>query len=358
MQSFRDLYSDIFLLEFGNKVVNIYKQFQVPTFIEHVKENNWEDLAYKQRVRNISQALLQTLPDDYEKSVDILIKLGKQCFGVEYIFLPDYIELCGMDNYELSIHALSQLTESSTSEFAVRPFIEKYPERMLEQLLQWSKSDNEHIRRLSSEGCRPLLPWSYRLNCFVEDPTPIIRILDILIQDNSLYVLKSVANNLNDIAKHHPSLVKEFVKKWINHTPLIDKTLKHGCRTLLKSTDEQVLAFFGLKKLVKSSVEEFKVTPVVAMGDKMEFSFQIVNQEQTPVQIRIDYEIGFMKNNGTIRGKKFRLSEKEYASGITNITRTHSFAPITTRIYYPGAHTITIYLNSTAYSTLSFELIQ
>ena len=64
---------------------------------------------------------------------------------------------------------------------------------------EWSRDADEHVRRLASEGCRPRLPWSFKLRELIADPSPVAPILENLRADPSLYVRKSVANHLNDI---------------------------------------------------------------------------------------------------------------------------------------------------------------
>jgi hypothetical protein len=45
----------------------------------------------------------------------------------------------------------------------------------------------EHVRRLASEGSRPRLPWSFRLETLTVDPSPVLPILNNLKADDSLY---------------------------------------------------------------------------------------------------------------------------------------------------------------------------
>ena len=58
---------------------------------------------------------------------------------------------------------LMVFTPYSSSEFAVRPFIQRYPLKTMKQLMEWTESNDEHIRRLASEGSRPRLPWGAKL---------------------------------------------------------------------------------------------------------------------------------------------------------------------------------------------------
>ena len=105
------------------------------------------------------------------------------------IFIPDYIEQYGLNNYEISIPALEKVTQLISCEFAIRPFIIKYEKQTMLQLLKWSRHENHHVRRLASEGCRPRLPWAMAIPSFKEDPSLILPILEVLKSDTSEYVI-------------------------------------------------------------------------------------------------------------------------------------------------------------------------
>src|SRR5690606_16915988 len=119
-----------------------------------------------------------------------------------------------------------------SSEFAIRRFIVQDGSNVMKLMKEWSFDDNEHVRRLSSEGCRPRLPWSINLPEFIKNPDPIFDILENLKMDNSKYVQKSVANNLNDISKDHPNKIVSLAKAWQGIHNNTDWILKHACRTL------------------------------------------------------------------------------------------------------------------------------
>ena len=123
-----------------------------------------------------------------------------------------HIEVYGLGYPEESLHALEQITRLVSAEFAVRPFILRDPDRTMEYFRRWSLDENATVRRLASEGCRPRLPWAVALPMFKKDPSPLLPILENLKDDASLYVRKSVANNLNDISKDHPDLVLELAR--------------------------------------------------------------------------------------------------------------------------------------------------
>jgi 3-methyladenine DNA glycosylase AlkC len=199
----------------------------------------------KQRIRHVSASLRLTLPTSYSEALSVLIQIAPQCRGVEYLFFPDFVEVYGLDNWTDSIPALERFTLFSSSELSVRPFIVQDPVRMMDQMLQWAIHPDHHIRRLASEGCRPRLPWAVALDIFKVDPSPIMPILEQLKRDSSIYVQKSVANNLNDISKDHPEQIKQLARVWYGENLQTDWIVKHGCRGLLRKGDPDVLSLFG-----------------------------------------------------------------------------------------------------------------
>lgn len=237
--------------ELALRIRAVYHSFQVNDFVNGIMDKNWAGLELKARMRQITLNLGRYLPADYERALGVIDRVaagypeGFNDFALMYF--PDFVEVYGRDerHWELSMSALERYTPLSSSEFAVRPFIIEHEERMMAQMALWTAHENEHVRRLASEGCRPQLPWGQALTSFKEDPTPVLCILERLKADPSPYVRKSVANNLNDISKTHPALVAKTAREWYGKDGRTDWIVKHGCRTLLKKGDRDLLALFG-----------------------------------------------------------------------------------------------------------------
>ena len=232
-------------------------------------------------------------------------------YGLENMVFQDFVEVYGRDSFEISMMALEHFTIGSSSEFAIRQFILRYEDRTMKQILLWAESENEHIRQLASEGCRPRLPWAIALPVFKSDPTPVLEILECLKDDSSPYVRKSVANNLNDISKDNPLLVKKLTKEWIGVDTKRDALLKHGCRTLLKASDSEVLSLFSFTKPEHISLKNFTHTQNVKMGEALEFSFELCSSDNLG-KLRIEFAIGFLRKNGKHNQKVFKISEGLY----------------------------------------------
>ncbi|MFS0840331.1 DNA alkylation repair protein [Paenibacillus sp. 1P03SA] len=356
MELLKDLYSPTFFERFIHYVNEKYPAFDGERFRSSIYDDNWDQEAFKQRMRHITRSLTETLPSSYPEALEVLAAVAPQCRGVEYLFFPDFIELNGLGSYELSMQFLQLFTPYSSSEYAVRPFLLQELGRTLEHMKQWARHENEHIRRLASEGCRPRLPWASNLPALRKDPRPILPILETLKEDPSEYVRKSVANNLNDISKDHPELVLELAKGWYGKTAATNWIVKHGCRSLLRKGDSRALSLFGYEEIRSVSVHGLDVkTGSIAAGENLEFSFRLVNESEDVQALRVDYEIGYRKKNGTLAPKRFKLTEKPFGPGTRPLVKRHSFKLLTTRTYYAGQHEVRILVNGTPMAAVSFE---
>ncbi|MFZ1809140.1 MAG: DNA alkylation repair protein [Cyclobacteriaceae bacterium] len=336
-------------------------------FIHAVFDTDWPELELKQRTRKVTLALHQVLPKDFNTATKCLVDTSKIYLEEKYdkpiyplIFLPDYVELYGLDHFEQSMAALEQITQLISAEFAIRPFIMRYPRKTMHKMKQWSKHKNHHVRRLSSEGCRPRLPWAMGLPAFKKDPSAILSILENLRKDKSEYVRRSVANNLNDIAKDHPQLVLKIAKQWKDISPETNWILKHGSRTLLKQGLNQALDFHGFNPKLKTQVSLLKMNgKKIKIGQSGEFSFKVANQERKKVQLRIEYAVTFLTSTGKLSRKVFKVCEKAFLPHEKiNFVRKQRFTDFTTRKHFLGKHKLEVIINGKSKSTLDFQLIK
>jgi 3-methyladenine DNA glycosylase AlkC len=163
------------------------------------------------------------LPGTYGQSIVVLIEImGDEnpnetgMFKQYYWLMPvgKYIEKYGLDHPDDSFKAIQELTKRNTGEYAIRPYIRKYPALTLKQMKGWAKSKNFHLRRLASEGLRPKLPWAAKLGLFIENPKPVFEVLEIMRTEPVKFVKKSVANNLTDYIKVNPKPTFALLDEW------------------------------------------------------------------------------------------------------------------------------------------------
>lgn len=359
------MFSGPLLEPFGAELKVVWDKFPTQTFLNQLFDSEWEDLELKQRVRRISQVLRENLPSEYPEALEILLKITERYLArhgekmsFEYTFLPDFVEAHGVEYPEHSIPALETLTRWSSAEFAVRPFFLRYHERMCAQMLRWSEHPSALVRRLSSEGIRPRLPWGMGVPLLKRDPSPILPILENLKNDPAETVRRSVANNLNDIAKEHPELVLSIAERWLGQSAETDWIVRHACRGLLKKGNATALAHFGYQKGLEGiEITALQIEGPVCVGGRLVFSFRVKNTTDTPARIRLEYGIDYQTLSGKTSHKVFKIKELEIENKQSFfISRHQSFQDFTTRKHYPGRHTLRILMNGVVQAEQDFNL--
>lgn len=206
----------------ADKILKTHKDFNKSKYTKTIKKE-CADLSYTKRVELHADVLKELLPQSYPKALRILISiLGEEnpnetgMFKHYYWIMPigKFVEKYGLDDFDISIKAIEEITKRNTGEYTIRPFIRKYPKKTIKIMQTWAKSPNFHLRRLASEGSRPKLPWSTKLDVFIDNPKPVFKILETLIEDDVKFVQKSVANNLTDYLKVNKPAATKFIKKF------------------------------------------------------------------------------------------------------------------------------------------------
>ena len=184
-----------------------------------------KNLELKERALHIAHAMTKQMPADFEELSPFLIKsLGPPLGATEgnglapFFYLP-HIQLIanyGVSHFESGMEANYEITKRFTAEFSIRPFLIEHRSKCLKMLKRWMKDANPHVRRLVSEGTRPRLPWAMRLPEFQKDPNHTLPLLQVLKDDPELYVRRSVANHLADIAKDHLDFAFDVCERWLN----------------------------------------------------------------------------------------------------------------------------------------------
>jgi 3-methyladenine DNA glycosylase AlkC len=358
----KNIYNTHFFEHLTSILAELIPDFDKQTFINRIYTPEWHQLELKQRMRHVSLAVSDVLPQDFTLAQPIILQVTRKARlqpsvnAFPYLFLPDLVELKGLHSLELSIKTLEEITSFISAEFAVRPFLIKYKEEMMAQMLSWSQYSNEHVRRLASEGCRPRLPWAMAVAYLKKEPERILPILENLKADPSEYVRRSVANNLNDISKDHPQLVIQTTAKWIRHNAKTDTLLKHACRTLIKQGNPEALTLFGFGS--RNAVTNSRLhldKPKYVLGDTVEFTFSC--EASATMDARLQYIIDFARKSGKSSRKVFYLDEARLEAGQQySICKKFKLQHYSTRQLYEGDHRITIMLNGEEKAAARFYL--
>lgn len=342
----------------GTEFNKVYPEFDKASFYKKVT-NDLDALELNQRMRKASMVLKDHLPEDFKSTMAIMKKvIPNMKRGYTNLLFPDYVGLYGKKNISTSLDALKYFTQYGSSEFAIREFLKQDFDATIKVMHEWAKDKNHHVRRLASEGCRPRLPWSFKLDEVIKDPKKTFSILEILKNDEELYVRKSVANHLNDFSKEHPEFLVNVIKQWKGQSKHTDWIIKHGSRTLLKRGHVKALEHFGVKHNEDIKTKNFKIlSPKIKVGDELMFEFALSNQGNSSVQVRIEYVIYFKISNGSLSKKVFKISERSLdAKQQLNFQKKHSFKKMTTRKYFSGEQKIALIINGKEGKPLSFDL--
>jgi len=355
----KNLYNELYIKRLCLALNVVHPSFTAESFVNAIFNDSWSKKELKERMRHIATTLKPFLTQSYSQNIEILKRVFLKMdynYALENMLFQDFVEVYGMDDFETSMQALEHFTINSSSEFAIRRFIVKYPALTMQQMKLWAKSDNEHIRRLATEGCRPRLPWAIALPSFKRNPSEVLEILELLKDDKSAYVRKSVANNINDISKENPNMVIELTKQWITKNKNRDTLLKHGCRTLLKESNQEVLELFGFSKVKNLEFKDFVVPKELKIGEELEFSFEL-NSPKSLGKLRVEFVMHFLRKNSQHNRKVFKLAEGVYKKSSKKFIKSYSFRPISTRVYYKGLQKISIVINGEEFEQKRFSLV-
>lgn len=338
--------------------------FDTPSFVAACL-GPLESLELKDRVRHVASCLRAHLDPEYPDALTRILRSLPPAMegtegtpaGIEMWPLCHFVEEFGLDHPDRSIEAMHELTRRFSCEFTIRPYLDTRPVETMAVLAEWVSDPDPHVRRLVSEGTRPRLPWGMRLQRFVQDPGPVVALLERLKDDPEDYVRRSVANNLNDIAKDHPGLVVLTARRWLeNASPERRKLVKHALRTLLKAGHPEALALFGFEETT-TACRLWVATPEVSLGADLVFAVEL--ESERGGELLVDYAIHHQKANGKLSPKVFKWTTRSLAPGETvRIERAHSMRPVTTRVYYPGAHRVEIRVNGSPLAIADFVLLE
>ncbi len=363
----KDGLNEAAICRISNGLSAVLPNFEASEF-ERLALSGLDRLELKERVEHIIKALDVTIDDPFKRLVKPLCSLpdrwdygnpndSTRSFAAWPII--DFVAVKGANEPKLAMRVFEAITHLNSAEFAIRYFIVHHYDVTFKTLLKWCDHKKEHVRRLASEGCRPRLPWGIQLKQFIEDPLPLFHILEKLRLDESQYVKRSVANNLNDISKDHPELVLERLKQWRSTDEgESDWVIRHACRSLIKQGHPKSFVLLGYTEKPKVSCGNLVCDKKVKIGQILNFSF-LLNSEKNKQKVVVDYAIDFMKANGKTSRKVFKLKNLEINKGEEiDIAKSHSFKLISTRKYYAGKHHLAILVNGEEVAEFAFELLK
>lgn len=355
-----ELFNKDTVTELADSVKAVHESFESENFIGESLDG-FDTRELKERMTYMCELLENYLPEDFYQSTKIMLEACRKSDKTEgfvYGSFCEYVERNGCtDEYVMhSLEMLGEYTKSFSAEFAIRAFINKYPEETFEKMMSWAQSKEMDKRRLASEGLRAKLPWGGGISF---DPLRASEPLEYLYYDEERYVVRSVANHLNDLSKIDAKAVIQKLERWKESGKQNEKEMEylinHSLRTLIKRGNPEALSLLGYKKNPKIEVKGFQIlTPELKLGEYLELEFEVLAKEDS--NLMIDYIIDYPMKNG--RSKKvFKLKKCEIKKGeVQKYTKRQQFKIRTTRKLYEGEHRVRLQINGSVFAESKFLL--
>lgn len=348
----------------AERLVTAWPKFPRAAF-ERDASRGLDRLELKARSRHIADALETALPEAPSRAFAVIVKSLEdplamtQGYGdsvFRYLAFSEYLERHGPRDVTAALRANYELTQRFTSEFCLRSVILSAWPEVAPVLASWATDESPHVRRLVSEGTRPRLPWGRQLTPFIEDPSPILPLLEQLKDDESDYVRRSVANNLNDIAKDHPEVVLAVGKRWLRGASRERRRLvEHSLRTLLKRGDPRALALLGADG--KHLKAKGSLTPKkVKLGERVTFHVEVENTGRSATHVVLEARVHFVKARGT-SPKPFRLARLDLEPGERKtLEKSLTLEHRSIRRLFSGRHEVELQVNGVRQLMGAFDL--
>lgn len=331
----------------GDRFRVVHPGFDRSGFVTAV-EPELGDLELKERIALIARSLAERLPPAFPDAADVVVAAagsGSAPSGWEAWPLATFIELFGVDHPAEALDAMETVTRFASCEFALRPQLADHPEETFARLAEWVDNGDDAVRRLVSEGTRPLLPWGKRVPALREDPRRGLALVERLRADRSEAVRRSVANHLNDVSKDHPELAVETAARWAEDgTPEIGALLRHGLRTLVKRGDPAAMRVLGFTTDAQVEVAEFACEPAeIAIGERVELRATLRSCAREAQYVVVDCVVHFVKSDGAASPKVFKWAALDLAPGEEKqLVRRQWFRDMSTRTHHLGEQTIVL----------------
>lgn len=364
----KGFFSPALVRRLAGEIRRVHAEFPERAFVRSAT-SGLEELELLDRGRHIASALAMHLPRDYADAIDVLLRsLGPEHASDEllgvgmapFFYLPHTIFVAehGLAHFDLSMRAQYELTKRFSAESSIRPYIAHDPERTFAMLRKWAADPNPHVRRLVSEGTRLRLPWAMRVAWLDAHPERVLELLEILKDDPSTLVRRSVANSLNDLGKVYPELLTETCARWLEDaSPERRALVEHALRGAVKRGDAAALRMLGFGKKASIAIEDVRFDPPrVPIGKQVSMQFVLRSKSTKPQDLLVDVVVHFVKARGTA-AKVFKLKRVTLPPrGSVALATRFSLAVHTTRVPRPGTHAVGVVVNGVSYPAGSFEV--
>ena len=365
----KTFFSPALVRRLGADLARVHPPFPERAFVKSATAG-LDELELIDRGRHIARALASHLPPDYPRAIAVLLRsLGPEHASDEllgagmepFFYLPHTIFVAkhGLEHFDVSMRAQYELTKRFSAESSIRAYIAHDPERTFAVLREWVADPNPHVRRLVSEGTRLRLPWAMRVAWLDQHPERVLELLELLKDDPTTLVRRSVANNLNDLGKVHPPLLARTCEAWMEKGAPEERraTIEHALRSAIKRGDPEALRILGYGRKAAVAIEDVRFEPKrVAIGKRVSMSFVLRSTASRAQELLVDVAVHFVRERGT-SAKVFKLKRVTLpARGSVALSTSFSLAVHTTRVPRPGRHAVDVIVNGQSHPAGAFDV--
>ena len=369
VDSLKTFFSPALVRRLGAELVRVHPEFPVDRFVKDACAG-LDTLELLDRGRHIARVLGAHLPHSYPEAIDVLLRsLGPahptdELVGAgmaPFFYLPHVLFVAdrGLEHFDVSMRAQYELTKRFSAESSIRPYIARDPARVFGVLRDWARDPNAHVRRLVSEGTRLRLPWAPRVGWLDANPNRVLALLDLLKDDASTMVRRSVANNLNDLGKAHPDLLVRTAATWLDGaSPERRSLIEHALRSAVKRGDRGALRLLGYGRKPSVSLDRVTFSPQrVRIGGRVTISFALRSTARASQKVLVDIAVHFVKARGATSAKVFKVARVTLGpQERRHFKAAVSLAVHTTRVPQPGRHAVDVIVNGQAMRAGTFTV--
>ena len=317
-------------LVIGKKIQRIYPEFDVSGFVSDVRTEMEGQTIYN--VTNaIGRVLRQHLPEDYSDALAILMDFvvrevppaptRNPTPEVETSLRPisHFISLYGLADFDASLDAFYELSKHRCTRGGdIRAFLIKDTARCFERFSDWIKDENANLRLFVAASLCTRGTWQKWLRPFIEDPQPILALLETLKDDPDTRVREHVAKDMRDIVKDYPEVGYATLERWSKDGKAeTQKILKQALKYQVKIGDTRAFKLLGLgavPRLGKADVALITLKSerqVLSINEVFDFSFGLQSGSDAAQTILTYYAVAYKRPTGHITRKRYRLSQRK-----------------------------------------------
>lgn len=365
----KDGFADATLRSIAAQVKSAHPGFAQAAFLRDCRAG-FEALSLMQRVGHVARMLQRHLPDEFSSALGVVesalgdppdrLVEGEGIAAFARAPFLEFVALAGLAHPETALPGLRRLTRHFTAEFAIRPFLAHHLELSLTHVAQWVHDEDARVRRLASEGTRPLLPWGRQIAALKQQPQRALSLIAPLAADADEVVRRSAANHLNDVSRLDADLALDHAARWHALGGLAaEHTTRHALRSLIKAGQPRALALLGYDVDARVELLAWSLSaPRLVIGESIDLVAQLRSRARQPVLACVDYAIAYASARGTPRSKVFKGVNQWLAPGeVHTLHFVRDFVPRTTRKLYAGAHRAELLVNGQVLGGQDFELL-